>query len=130
MTDINTTLVEYLIEDHRRLANRDLPATTVRDYEATIAQMEPTMQGWEKITTEREERDTATIKALTEEVERWRASNQRLTQNLNAARAAAPTEVARWVNDAFALWDEDPDKAFKALGRAHQALTGAGKEAA
>ena len=122
MTDINTTLVEYLIEDHRRLANRDLPATTVRDYEATIAQMEATMQGWEKITTEREERDTATIKALTEEVERWRASNQRLTKDLNQARGAAPTEVARWVNAAFELWDEDPDKAFKALSRAHQAL--------
>lgn len=129
MTDINTTLVEYLIEDHRRLANRDLPATTIQDYEATIAQMEATMQGWEKITTEREERDSATIKALTEEVDRWRASNQRLTKDLNAARTAAPTEVARWVNAAFALWDEDPDKAFKALGRAHQALNQQGAAA-
>ena len=89
MTDINQALVEYLIEDHRRLANRDLPAT---------------------------------IKALTEEVERWRASNQRLTKDLNQARGAAPTEVARWVNAAFELWDEDPDKAFRALSRAHQAL--------
>lgn len=127
MTDINRTLVEYLIEDHRRLAGRDLPATTIRDYEQTIAEMEATMQGWEKITAEREEHATTTIKALTDEIERWRSSNQHLTKELAEARAAAratsPTVIARWVNDAFALWDEDPDKAYKALGRAHTALT-------
>ena len=136
MTDINHILVEYLIEDHRRLANRDLPAATVRDYEDTIAQMEATMQGWDQIVQEREAADQATIEALTAELEKARrelvgAIGQRdkqadtiiqLRADLEVAQATTSENLTKWVTDAFTLWDDDPDRAYKALERAHLTL--------
>lgn len=169
MTDINQVLVEYLIEDHRRLASRDLPAATVRDYEDTIAQMEATMQGWDRLDEQKANESEEIISALTDQcqtmnselaelnkknqqqadriielqhtldtstvddtelhllradVEQLQSEKQQLERDLQAAQTSVSAQVARQVEIAWEFFDEDPERAFKALERARLALQG------
>lgn len=180
MTDINHTLVEYLIEDHRRLASRDLPAATVRDYEDTIAQMEATMQGWDRLDEQKANESEEIISSLTDQcltlnseiaelnkknqqqadriielqhtlntstvddteldvlradVEQLQSENKQLNSEkkqleheLQAAQSTVSAQVARQVEIAWEFFDEDPERAFKALERARLALQGRGSD--
>ena len=136
MSDLTEKLVDYLIADHKRLAGGSISSAEVEDYRATIAQMEATMQGWDQIVQEREAADQATIEALTAELEKARrelvgAIGQRdkqadtiiqLRADLEVAQATTSENLTKWVTDAFTLWDDDPDRAYKALERAHLTL--------
>lgn len=180
MTDINQVLVEYLIEDHRRLASRDLPAATARDYEDTIAQMEATMQGWGRLDEQKAKESEEIISALTDQcqtlnseiaelnkknqqqadriielqhtldtstvddtelhllradVERLQSENKQLQsekkqleRELQAAQSTVPAQAARQVEIAWEFFDEDPEKALKAIERARLALQGGGRD--
>lgn len=180
MTDINQVLVEYLIEDHRRLASRDLPAATVRDYEDTIAQMEATMRGWDRVDEQKANESEEIISALTDQcqtlnseiaelnrknqqqadriielqhtlhtstvddaeldvlradVERLQSEKkqlqsekEQLERELQAAQSTVSAQAARQVEIAWEFFDEDPERALKAIERARLALWGEGND--
>lgn len=171
--DLSARLVDYLIEDHRRLASRDVARAAAEDYEATIAQLEATMQGWQKIDEEKAGESERIINALTDqcqtlnteiaelnrknqqqadriielqhtldtstvddtelhvlraEAEQLQSEKKQLESELQAAQSTVPAQAARQVEIAWEFFDEDPEKALKAIERARLALWGEGND--
>ena len=130
MSDLTEKLVNYLIEDHQRLATSAAPVgecpecPKLRD---EIARWEGAAQGWEKQYAEQRE----PVAALQRELEQWGESNPRLTRDLTTMREAAEdtgktdvSDALRFAQKSLEQWDEDPDVSLKSLKRAIHALEG------
>ena len=114
-------LVDYLIADHRRLAGGD-PQEADR-WEATAL-------SW------KQECETAqeTVRAQVEKIDSLTRQVRELTEELKASRDEAKRhpapkfeerdDIARLVGQAVEYFEQDPDRAWKALTRAHLALKG------
>lgn len=122
MNDVTERLVDYLIADHKRLTGGD-PKDADR-WEATAL-------SWQR------ECETAqeTVRAQVDEIDALNQKVQELTAALNESRdenkQTNPTpafkgrdDIARLVGQAVEFFEDDPDRAWQSLTRAHLALKG------
>ena len=124
MSDVTERLVDYLIADHRRLAGGD-PQEADR-WEATAL-------SWQREC----ETAQATVQAQVEKIDALHRQVRELNEALNTARDEAKRhpetkfkerdDIARLVGQAVEYFEQDPDRAWKALTRAHLTLKGTTK---
>ena len=122
MSDVTERLVDYLIADHRRLAGGD-PQEADR-WEATAL-------SWQREC----ETAQATVQAQVEKIDALHRQVRELNEALitlrdeNMHTNPAPEfkgrdDIARLVGQAVEYFEQDPDRAWKSLTRAHLALKG------